>query len=298
MCLRAYICRSMDSAVLLNACYQLIHQTVDSLTRTAACCSCCLVRPRARRHGLLASRYATGRSWPPCLQARVPAATTLSLPGLTTTCLRSRRVLQVRVPCMYAAGKVIELAVGRVSPMNRTVAPVACAGKIRLAVGRVGPGGVAGAVRAVRIGRDRAMRRSIDRESNAVMAPCRRPGTCRRHARPPRDHGACVRASMQRRAPPADSIRWMARSRRPCGNDVVPGQGGVRAGRQRGQLAMGHAWPRPTTRTRSVGAVVQRVGVSARRRGKKRTHLLLGVTVPCAAGLHARKGPPAGRLAT
>lgn len=59
--LPAYICRSRHSAVLITAYISTyIHQTVDSLTRTAACCSCCcccLVRPRSRRHGLLPVRY-------------------------------------------------------------------------------------------------------------------------------------------------------------------------------------------------------------------------------------------------
>jgi hypothetical protein len=64
--------------------YQRMHQTVDSLTRTAACCSCCLVRRRARRHDLLPVRYGAFISCPPppppapCLQARVPAAAALS----------------------------------------------------------------------------------------------------------------------------------------------------------------------------------------------------------------------------
>lgn len=205
----------MHSTVLLNACinYQLIHQTVDSLTRTAACCSCCLVRPRARRHGLPPVRYGALISWPPCLQARVPAATTLSpsLPGPTTTCLRSRRVLHVRVPCTHAGD--------RASCRSRIAdEPYRCtcglwgknpSGRRPRGTGAGGrPAWLEPSVRSVS-GRDRStMRRSGEQRSNGAVPTAWDMSTTREAPRGPRvrDHDACVRALMQRRVSPLRSV--------------------------------------------------------------------------------------------
>jgi hypothetical protein len=83
-----------------------MHQTVDSLTRTAACCSCCLVRRRARRHGLLSVRYGAFISWPPHVCRRAYRQLPHCLPPWPNDDLpeieMARRVLHVHPCTVYA----------------------------------------------------------------------------------------------------------------------------------------------------------------------------------------------------
>jgi hypothetical protein len=177
--------------------------------------------------------------------------------------------------------QVIELAAASVSPKNHRCT---CVGQNKtknpLAIGRAAGPGRRGWRRPCGPYRPGPEHASTGRESIAVMAPCRRPGTCcRRHARAA-PHGTtttapgCVRACSAGR-PRLRSAGWRPR---PRVNDVVPG-GLNRAARDSTQRAMGHG-QRPQ-RARAAQPSVQRVGVSARRRGKRMTL--------CAAGLHARK---------
>lgn len=184
--------------------------------------------------------------------------------------------------------QVIELAAASVSPKNHRCT---CVGQNKtknpLAIGRAAGPGRRGWRRPCGPYRPGPEHASTGRESIAVMAPCRRPGTCcRRHARAA-PHGTtttapgCVRACSAGR-PRLRSAGWRPR---PRVNDVVPGQGGAR------QRPTGDG-PWPTTPARARSATV---GTASRRQRAApwTTNAHAGVTVACA---HARKGRrrPAG----
>lgn len=119
------------------------------------------------------------------------------------------------------------------------------------------------------------------REGNAVMAPCRRPGTCRRHGSPRRprgvtgDHGACARAATLDRA----------RGR------VHPGTTGRRAQALRAIAPRGHG-PRPAHARVTVGRARPRVAVENERARRPLTRPASTVAPAVTAGSNDR---PAGR---
>jgi hypothetical protein len=175
-----------------------IHQTVDSLTRTAA------AAPASSGHGARRHGPARGRLYRALMAVSAGARTGSyrlvsslgpnDLPEIETGTYAGEPRLAYR------------------SPSRRSAAAPPGEREKKHPSG----GGVAGAVRIGRTG--------TIRESNGVMAPCRRPGTCRGHARPAGLRPRGVRAGSDGR------FRPPARSRsRPCVNDAVPGrQGGVR----------------------------------------------------------------------